>query len=233
MITCALAMSAGLLTAATKKEQRKVEAFQAIHNSSGIDVYFSQSASYSVTVEADESCIDQIITESAGGTLTVKRKASVSGFNPFNRKSWEVKVYVSAPSLTEVSASGGADFYAEKLSCSSDFKVKLSGGADVKIKELSVDQSLSVSASGGADCSIQSATIGSGRFSASGGADIKASVNASGEVSCSASGGADILVSGKADAVKASASGGADVDIRKLVRNHTDTNKSGGGDVLK
>ena len=133
MITCALAMSVGLLTAAVKKEARIVGEFQAIHHGSGIDVYFTESASYGVTVEAEEDYIDNIITETKNGVLTIKRKTSVSGLNLFNRKSWNVAVRVSAPSLNEVHSSGGGDFKASKITSGGDFKVELSGGADVSI----------------------------------------------------------------------------------------------------
>ncbi|MDR2495791.1 MAG: DUF2807 domain-containing protein [Tannerellaceae bacterium] len=219
--------------AAVKKETRQAAPFEAIFNSGGIDVIFTESASYSITVEADEDILKEIITEVSSGVLTVKRKSNFNGFNLFNRKGWSVKVHVSAPRLREIRASGGADFIAEKVTCDADCHIDLSGGADVKINSLTVNGSTKVSASGGADCTIKALRTTDADFDASGGADISIELEATGKISCSASGGADISLSGKADTVKANASGGADVNIRRLTRNHAETHKSGGGDVYQ
>jgi hypothetical protein len=231
-------MSAGLLTAAVRKDAREVKDFRAIHNRAGIDVYFSTSASHSVVVETDEKYIDRIVTESENGVLTVKWKKEESGFNSFlifNRKERRVKVnvYVSAPNLTEIHVSGNADFNAEKVSSSSDFNMKLSGRADGNIRELEVDGSVRVSASGATDCSILSVTTRNGDFLTSGAANINVAVNASGTVSGSASGASGISVSGNAGAVKAFTSGNANIDVRRLVHNHISSGSSGRGNVLK
>ncbi|MDR2499154.1 MAG: DUF2807 domain-containing protein [Tannerellaceae bacterium] len=217
--------------AAIKKETRQASPFETVFCSNGIDVYFTESSSYSIVVEADEDFLKEIITDLSSGVLTIKRKSSFNGLNIFNRNRWNVKVHISAPTLNAVHVSGGSDFFAEKLTSNGDCNIDLSGGADVKINNMAVAGSARVGCSGGADCSIKSLRTTDGNFDASGGADIVINVEASGKIYCSASGGADITISGKADSVDANASGGADVNIRKLVRSQTKAHSSGGGDV--
>ena len=251
-LICASFLSATACMAETVvKEKRETGTFREISTGGGIDVYFAQDKSYSVVVEADEKYISKIVTEVDGETLVVKWKDSGWRQNRvLNNK--VVKVHVSAPALTRVNSSGGADFYADDLKCDEPFQLGVSGGADAHIKNLTVSGNVDIAASGGADANINNLTVsGDSNISASGGADIDIEnlqtrdcnlsssggsdvdikVSASGNLKASSSGGADINVSGQVNDVKVSASGGADVDIRKLKYSNIDISKSGGGDV--
>lgn len=240
------------------KETRETDSFRKISLGGGIDIYFVQSDSYSVVVEAEEKYLDKIVTEVKDETLVVKW--NVEGKERIKIVKWRtsnLKVYVSAPALYEVKVSGGSDFYADKLKCDDGFHLQTSGGADAKIGELNVDGGVDISSSGGSDIIIESLTVAgaieistsggsdcdvnnlqvsdsnfSCNFSSSGGGDLNIkNLITSGNLAASASGGADINISGKAGDVKISASGGADVNITKLTYTTIDITKSGAGDV--
>ena len=251
-LICASFLSATVCMAKTVvKEKRETGTFRKISTGGGIDVYFTQAGSYSVVVEADEEYIDKIVTEVEGDRLIVKWKKPMQFRGIFNNNRI-VKVHVSAPELTKVSSSGGADFHTDDLKCEESFQLSVSGGADAHIKNLTVAGDVNIAASGGADVDIRNLTVAgdsniaaSGgadcdienlqtrncNLSSSGGSDVNVSVSASGNLNASSSGGADINISGETNDVKVSASGGADVDIRKLKYANIDISKSGGGDV--
>ncbi|MDR2813601.1 MAG: DUF2807 domain-containing protein [Prevotellaceae bacterium] len=230
------------------KEGRETGVFREVGIESGIDVYFTQSDSYSVVVETDKKYIDEIITEVNGEALVISWRKSIG--NVFGSR--DSKVYVSAPTLDKVSASGGADFYADSLKCSVSFQLRTSGGADANIANLTVAQNAdisasggadvdisnltvagntSISAAGGADCSVRNLQTADCTLSVSGGSDLSVKVTASGTLNATASGGADINVSGKVNNVNVSASGGSDVNLEVLTYTNISIKKSGGSDV--
>jgi hypothetical protein len=250
-LICASFLSTTVCMAKTVvKEKRETGTFRKISTGGGIDVYFTQAGSYSVVVEADEEYISKIVTEVEDDRLVVKWKERMHFRGIFNNRI--IKVHVSAPALTKVSSSGGADFYADDLKCEESFQLSVSGGADAHIKNLTVSGDVNIASSGGADVDIKNLTVAgdsniasSGgadcdienlqtrncNLSSSGGSDVNVNVSASGNLNASSSGGADINISGEANDVKVSASGGADVDIRRLKYANIDISKSGGGDV--
>jgi hypothetical protein len=242
--------STACLAADVVKEKRETGAFQKISSSNGIDVYFTQSDTYSVVVEANEDYIDKIATEVDGETLVIRRKGKRGSWGSL--KNVTLNVHVSAPALDAASVSGGSDFYADDLKCDKSFRLSASGGADVHLKNLTVADDADISVSGGADVDIKSLTVaattnvttsggadsdiaslqtGDCHLSASGGGDIDVKLLDSNYLRASASGGGDIDVSGKAADVKISASGGGDANIRNLTYSTIDITKSGGGDV--
>jgi hypothetical protein len=250
-LICASFLSTTVCLAGTVvREKRETGTFRKISTGGGIDVYFTQTDSYSLVVEADEENIDKIVTEVEGETLIVKWKERMQFRGIFNNR--VIKVHVSAPTLTKVSSSGGSAFYADDLKCEESFQLSVSGGADahiknltvagnvniassggadVDIKDLTVTGDSNIASSGGADCDIENLQTRNCNLSSSGGSDVNVNVSASGNLNASSSGGADMDISGQANEVKISSSSGADVDIRKLKYSNIDISKSGGGDV--
>lgn len=224
------ALSTTYCMSAVVKETRTVGSFTKISASGGVDVYFTQSNSQKIEIEADEDLIKDIKTRVESGKLIIEReKKNLSWGN--NKKS--MKVYVSAPAIEEVNISGGVDFYCEELKCNSGFKLNASGGADADITKLLVSKSTEILTSGGADIEIKNMETKDCILSASGGGDIDANIQASGNIEMNASGGADIKVSGQAKQVNANASGGSDINIRNLKYENIQSNKSGGSDIYK
>ncbi|MDR1169219.1 MAG: DUF2807 domain-containing protein [Prevotellaceae bacterium] len=253
VICTTLLCTAPCIAGTVVREDRKTESFSRINAESGIDVYYTQSDSYSVAVEADEDYIGEIITKVENGTLVIKRESRVRTFvrNIFGHA---MKVHVSAPALDRVNISGGSDFYAGVMKSDSPFQLKASGGSDVKIADITIAGNADISASGGSDCDITAITVAGNadisasggsdcniknlqaaecKLSASGGSDLNIKMELSGNLEAKASGGSDIKLGGKAGDVSASASGGSDINLRKLECKSVDINKSGGSDVYK
>jgi hypothetical protein len=230
------------------KENRETGAFQKISAGSGIDVYFTQSASGSVVVEADEKYIGDLITEVDGETLVIKMKKSIFRITGKTVR----KVHVSAPTLNAVEASSGSDFHASDLKCDGSFELNVTSGADASIANLTVGENIAIAVSSGSDCDIRKLTISGNadisvssgsdcdvdnlqandcKLSASSGSDIAIKLSTMENLNLEASSGAEISVSGTANNVKASVSSGADVNIKNLKHTNIEVSKSSGGDV--
>lgn len=183
-------------------ETRSVSDFNKLSAGSGIDVIYTNGAQ-SVKVIADENIIDHIITEVKGNELIIKRKNKIN-------ISWSKKmeVQVSAPTLTAVSVSSGADFLGKDKITTKNFSLSSSSGADVNI---------SVNAS---EISINNSS----------GADINAVVNAK-QITVDAGSGADISLQGSANNAVLSASSGADIEAYNLAVESCEANASSAGDI--
>jgi len=215
------------LLAQTTTQQRSVSSFNKIAASAGIDVTYTISNQQSVKVEAETEIIDRIETVVENGTLIIKMKK--------DKKKWtsrtKLHVYVSAPTLEEVSVSGGSDFTAQEITNQNDIKFSASGGADIEVNKVTANQ-VFVNVSGGGDIDIANLTAKQCNVNASGGGDAEIKLNVT---SCNAiaSGGADITLKGKTQSINVNSSGGADVDISDLKYETINTNTSGAGKVKK
>src|SRR5680860_749605 len=85
-----------------KTENRKIQDFNAVKVSTGIDLYLTMGETVEVKVVADDDIIDQLITEVKDGTLHVYMKKSNWGNWKFNGTR---KVYVTVKELTAIGAS--------------------------------------------------------------------------------------------------------------------------------
>jgi hypothetical protein len=228
-VTSLFCIQTGL--ADTVKENRKVGTFRKIKASSGLDVYFTQNNSQSLSVEVENVAIEKIITRVEKETLILElednRIASI-----FNAKKQVMKVFISAPVLEEASLSGGVDLYIDNLQ-GDKFQLNASGGTDIHITNLAISGTTIISTSGGSDCDIKNLRTDNCKLSASGGSDLEITLNVSDNLSVSASGGADIKLVGRANHVSVSASGSADINIEKLISNQISMSKSGSGDIHK
>lgn len=214
------------LLSQTTTQNRNTGTFDGISTSSGIDVIYTIGNSHSVKVEAEASIINNIETTVENGVLVIKRKKGTSLQTRHN-----LVVYVTAPSLKTVSASGGADFSAEQLISKDDIQLSASGGADLNISKLTANK-VSINVSGGSDAEIKDLTADSCNLNASGGADAKIKLTST-NLLANASGGADIELKGKTENLKINCSGGADADIKGLTYDKIESNASGGGDIKK
>ena len=216
------------------KEKRETGAFRSISSSGGIDVYFTQSNTFSLEVEADTRYFQNIVTEVENEALVVRQKKSINILRFFWRRA-VLKVHVSAPALDRVSASGGSDFYAGQLKSDGPFQLSLSGGADATISELAVAQNVDISVNGGADAKISTLTAGGAvGISVNGGADAEVNtLTAGGAVGISVNGGADAEVNTltAAENVNISANGGADCDVKNLQAASCSLSSAGGSDL--
>lgn len=200
----ALAASSGCVITSGPQESRTYAhtGFDRISAESGINVVVTQGP-FAVSAEAPEGKLDSITIEQDGGELKIGRKAEITWFGSIGH--YEVKV--AAPSLTHVSASGGADVTGGGLQ-GEQLALSASGGGDIELSSLRVTM-LEATASGGGDISV-SGSCTSAQVNASGGGDFDG-----GKLDCAN--------------VKADASGGGDIDIRASAS--ADGRASSGGDV--
>ena len=91
------------------KQSFALKDFHAISNAIGIDVYYTQSAAYSVSVEGTEQCIAQAKLEVTDGVLNIMNRYAYF----YNTSSYSLKVYISAPSIDQISNNGALDFYGD------------------------------------------------------------------------------------------------------------------------
>ena len=184
------------------KEERKLPDFQALKASGSIDVEIIPAEAFSVVVENDENLLDYVITEVKGGVLNVYYKNGMY-------LNGHAKVYISAPSLNEITSSGSADIdIRETLQNDKQIRVRSSGSGDI---------------SGNVEApAINILTSGSGDIKLSGKTrEFTSESSGSGDVNCEnlKSEKAEVKISGSSD-VKVFASVGLKVSI------------SGSGDVF-
>ncbi len=222
LIAAAAVTLALALPALAETRNYDVPSFTGIDVSAGIDVTFETGSAQSVSVENSNGKFGDIIVEVRGDTLILKR--------PRRGLSWGKRqrytVTVSAPILSNIEASSGADADGSGLS-----------GAEVTI-----------STSSGADANVSAIEAGNVSLSSSSGSDLKASGTCD-QITADSSSGSDInaknlhCVTGYADAssgsdieiyaserATAEASSGADIDVFGGPE-VTDIDKSSGGSV--
>ncbi len=128
-------------------QQRNISSdFEAIDVSQGIDVYITMGDDVSLSLEADENLHDIILTEVKDGTLHIYADKNI----------WSAKrrkVYLTAQSINEISASSGADVRSENTIKAEDFKIRATSGSDVRL-QLKVDN-LICSTTSGADARLK------------------------------------------------------------------------------
>jgi len=185
-----MVVSAGLVVAACGpagsgnivSEPREVDAFDSIQISGGVDLALivDDGAEASVTVVYDDNLQERIITELEGTTLVVRSRGT------FNVVGEGRHLEVVAPTLNELSASGGSDVDGDGVLES--MILDASGGSDVDLSDLEVT-SMIVNISGGSD----------------------ATVNVTEEIEGNASGGSDLTILGDPANQRVEVSGGSEV----------------------
>ncbi len=91
------------------KKSFALKNFHAISNTIGIDIYYTQSPTYSVSMEGTEQCMAQAKVEVSGGVLNITNRY----VDFFNTSSYNLKIYISAPSIDRISNNGSIDFYGD------------------------------------------------------------------------------------------------------------------------
>jgi cytoskeletal protein CcmA (bactofilin family) len=218
------------------KENREIGTFRKISTRVGINVYFTQTDSYSLVVEANDDLIDKLSTTVEGETLVIEWRGSIKRetgvFNIF--KQTVSNVYVSAPALDAVNTGMGADFYADKLKCEGSFNLSVSGGADADIKNLTVAENADIAASVGADVNVKTLIVaGNINISASNGTnvDVKTlTVTGNTNISTSIGGDCDIKTL-QTNNCNLAVNNGSDIDVGLTASGNLNIRSSVGGGI--
>jgi len=201
------------------KNERKVEPFEAIVVSAGIEVILSQDSILKVIVEADDNLQEIIKTEVSNGKLKIFPEERI--------KSAKAKrVYVTFRDINSLKGSSGAEIKSEEELILNTLHLSASSGAGVKLG-LAVNNLMVEGSSGGAITLSGSAE--SLDIDGSSGVVIKASDLQSKTCNAGASSGASLKIS-VTEKINAKVSSGANINVSGNPKEQ-DIEKSSGGNV--
>lgn len=168
------------------KQSFALKDFHAISNAIGIDVYYTQSPTFKVSMEGTEQCIAQAKLEVTDGVLNITNR--YTHFN--NTSSYSLKIYISAPSIDQISNNGALDFYGD-INQSKSLAISNHGSFDydkgtVKAGYVSIDNN------GSLDMDIPMQIADSLRINNFGSFDINDHMNIAGSVHINNKGSFDI-----------------------------------------
>ena len=124
-------------------QTRNLDQFNGVKASGSIDIEVSNAPNQSLTIEADDNILPYIITKVENGMLDVHLKHNMSYRNV------NVKVYVSAPSLLRLTASGSGSIVSQNAITGNDrIEFRVSGSGDIKASVDAPSVVASVSGSG-------------------------------------------------------------------------------------
>jgi hypothetical protein len=110
-------------------QQRSISDFSGISLTGDMDVSFTPSPNFSVTVQGDQNLLEYIETERRGNTLEIGTR---EGYNL--NSSLPIKIMITAPTLNELEVTGSGNFVAEsKISSPKNVKIDVTGNGDVKL----------------------------------------------------------------------------------------------------
>ena len=218
-------LTTGPIVAQERQARAPGAPFERVESSGGIDVYLTQGPTAAVAVEAQPEVLPRVVTEVKANTLVIRWE---KGFQPWKmaNRPFRAKVYVTAPRLSGVTLSGGADAHGQTPITTDNFQIEASGGGDVSltlhVKTLRADASggsdltltgraetQEISTSGGSDYHGFGLRSTTARIGASGGSDAEVWVE--GDLTADASGGSDLRYRGAARVSRVSSSGSSSV----------------------
>lgn len=122
-----------MICEAQVSENRNVSDFTEIHTSSGVSVYYTQSDKKSIRVESDnQEKVNRIATEVNGGKLKISVKSSKEKWGKDNTFK-VLKVYVSAPNVTEFKSTSGSSITLEnEVTSNSKIGIDVSSGSAIR-----------------------------------------------------------------------------------------------------
>ena len=188
----------------TVTEERIHTGFTDVSLEIGADLYIEQGEEYSVEIETSENLLEIIKTDVHGSTLEIDLKKGKC-----IRGDYEIKIYITLPSLEEVSISGSGDVYVKNKMIADKLDISISGSGNFELDSLYVNE-LEASISGSGDLMLTSLdTAYSQEIRISGSGEIRAinmpvlnsEINISGSGHCEvhAIDRLDIAISGSGD----------------------------------
>jgi hypothetical protein len=180
-------------------EVRSVSDFTAIDVGGVFEVEVSIGKDYSVEVLADDNLLQHIKTEVHAGVLNIETTRSIKSRNPF-------RVRVSAPSITNVDASGASKVAVDGIR-NSNFDIDSSGASKISLS--GETSSLQVDVSGASHIDAENLKAETAAVDASGASKVTLFVT--GRLTSAASGASRIVYSGSPSSVQKKTSGASSV----------------------
>lgn len=209
--------------------------FTSLYNSSSCDIHYIQSDTFKVTLKATQTWYDRNTVSVENGALTIKsdKYKSEKGVTVLSVNTYDdqPEMWVSAPSLTDVSLSGSGDFSIDSDYQGKSLSISCAGSSDTRTKNLTLTGDFEYSVGGSGDILTGTVKANTASFAVSGCGVVKSSLAsvASTSLSVSGSGDADLKFSACGDA-DVNVSGSGDLTLSgqlKTLNKHV----SGSGDV--
>lgn len=195
------------------------ENFTKIKVSTGLDLHLSQGSKNKIVVEADENLHDIIMTEVNDGELRIYSEKGI----------WQAtsrKVFVTVTNLEALTATSGADVYANETIKTNTIEINATSGADIRIV-IDADN-VETNSTSGSDIKIEG-IANNHVSSATSGASIDAYGLQSKNATANVTSGADINIYAS-ESLKAYASSGGDIDFKGNPK-QIDKKSSSGGSI--
>ena len=207
--------SVALPTHADVEREFRVDDFDSVAVSQGINLNLVMGSPSSVTAVADDdSDLDSLEIEVDDGELVIRRGSWVSGLFSMGKSRGSVTVDVVASELQAVASSSGANADLIDITCA-DLEVDASSGSRIEVSG-SCD-TVAIDASSGANVDSSDLITADASVDSSSGASIQ--VFAGESFRGDASSGSSIRVYGSPEVAESETSSGASIDLRS----HTQT----------
>lgn len=209
--------------------------FTSLRNASNCDIHFTQSDTYKVTLKATPEWYNHYGVTVENGALVIKGNKYKEQKNVtvlfINNDGSQAEMWVSAPSLDDVSLSGSGDFSIDNDFLGKSLSIIRTGSGDTKTKNLTLTKDFEYSVSGSGDAEMGTVKASTAKLSIFGSGDVKSGLAgvANTELTISGSGDASLNFSGCGNA-DVSVFGSGDVNLSgqlKTLGKHV----SGSGDV--
>lgn len=203
-----------------------VTAFTDIYNDCSIDVEYTPSDRFSVTVKAPAELRKYVSVSVTGHALVV----SMKHHSFIVHSDDDIKVMVTAPKLNNIRLSGSADFQAKTLS-TDKLSAGTTGSGGIRIGSLTCKNGLSLQTTGSGNIQVEGNVSGEVSLRTAGSGDIRATVSATGDVGCSTTGSGDIRLNIRTEGlVTATGTGSGDIYLSGTARS-VKSHSSGSGEV--
>ncbi len=147
-----------------KKEKTLSEDFESIKASRGLDVILVNSSDHKVVIEANENLHNLIEVYVKEGVLTITSEKNI-------RRADAKKIYVSYQTLSNITATSGADVTSYEIVEQESLNLRATSGADIDLQTKA--NQLSTTATSGASIKVHG-KVNQHNSSATSGADIRA-----------------------------------------------------------
>jgi hypothetical protein len=222
-IACNVHTGSGII----ETETREIGEVTRIEACCGFEVDVQLGSKPSAKVTTDQELLDQVVLTTDDDTLVLSWKDD----SPLYQPSKGVKIQLTLPELSSVSASGGSRITAEAISGKTS-EIDLSGGSTLSLPEgeLSADD-VSVTVSGSSHLDIMTASLSLLEMELSSGSDAVFGTLNSTSAKVNASGGSRLEAQGIGDDLIVTASGGSEVILKDLAERRVKVDASGGSEV--
>lgn len=203
------------------EEERTLDSFKSIQNSSSADVIITQGDKITVIVESDKNLMPHIVTKVIDNSLQIKIEKSYRNIDV-------LKIKITMPDIEYIKVSGSGDISFTDTFKTKNLEVNISGSGDFSGK-LDVNR-LEYKVNGSGDGDFSGVT-GDLKISISGSGDIDASNLRLANCDIKIAGSGDVTIGGSADNLNLIQSGSGDIDAYQLKAVNVTVKLSGSGDV--